>query len=70
MKKFNFMFFDKQMKELFAILDHNKDGKIDLKDWRQTFPEEIVCSTLRQIKDVIFRRNLRSEDVIKRMGIH
>ncbi len=28
-----FMFFDKQMKELFEILDVNKDGYIDLKDW-------------------------------------
>ena len=38
MKKFNFMFFDKQMRELFDILDVNKDGKIDLLDWKKTFP--------------------------------
>ena len=38
MKKFNFMFFDVQMRELFDILDVNKDGKIDLLDWKKTFP--------------------------------
>jgi Ca2+-binding EF-hand superfamily protein len=34
------------MKELFEILDVNKDGYIDLKDWQANFPEDIVCGSL------------------------
>ena len=63
------MFFDKQMKELFEILDVNKDGYIDLKDWQANFPEDIVCGSLQKIKDVIYQNRLKSEDVLNRLQL-
>ena len=55
------------MIELFNILDVNKDGYIDLKDWGAHFPEDIVCGTLQSIKDVIYQNQLKSEDVLNRL---
>ena len=30
------------MKELFLILDYNKDGLVDFSDWKYHFPDEVV----------------------------
>ena len=57
------------MKELYEILDVNKDGFISLEDWKFHFPENIVCGALQGIKDVIHANKLKSEDVINRLGI-
>ena len=69
MSKLSFHFFPKQMKELFVLLDHDKNNIIDLSDWRKSFPTQIVSGSLQQIKDVIFRNQLRQEDVLLRLKL-
>ena len=35
------------MKELFHILDVNKDGYIDLKDWSHHFPDDVISNNFK-----------------------
>ena len=57
------------MHELFDLMDVNKDGFIDLKDWKCHFPDDIVCGSLQSIKDVIYQNQLKSEDVLNRLSV-
>ena len=49
------------------MLDMNHDGILDLMDWKGQMPELGLTGALSKIKDIIFSKNLKADDVLKRM---
>lgn len=48
-------------------MDVNKDGYIDYADWSQIIKEQ--GNHLQYIKDVILKKQLKTDDVLKRMNL-
>ena len=48
-------------------MDLNQDGFINYKDWKSSLCDEKLH--LYYIKDVIFKRNLHTDDVLKSMNL-
>jgi hypothetical protein len=46
----------------------NHDGILDLMDWKGQMPELGMTGALAKIKDIIFKKNLKADDVLKRMN--
>ena len=66
--KLGFIFPREQGKALFDLLDMNHDGILDLMDWKGQMPELGMTGALSKIKDIIFKKNLKADDVLKRMN--
>jgi len=66
--KLGFVFPRDQSKKLFDLLDMNSDGILDLMDWKGQMPELGMTGALAEIKDIIFSKNLKADDVLKRMN--
>jgi len=49
------------------MLDMNHDGILDIMDWKGQMPELGITGALSKIKDIIFSKNLKADDVLKRM---
>ena len=45
----------------------NSDGILDQMDWKGQMPELGMTGALSKIKDIIFSKNLKADDVLKRM---
>ena len=65
--KIGFIFPKEQCKLLFEMLDMNHDGILDIMDWKGQMPELGITGALSKIKDIIFSKNLKADDVLKRM---
>jgi Ca2+-binding EF-hand superfamily protein len=65
--KLGFTFDKEQCKKLFDLLDMNSDGILDQMDWKGQMPELGMTGALSKIKDIIFSKNLKADDVLKRM---
>nr|QBH22546.1 EF hand family protein [Philasterides dicentrarchi] len=57
-----------QCAELFAHLDVNGDGFISFDDWRQIIRDD--NQHVHYIKDVIYKRQLHADDILKTMGFN
>ncbi|EGR32182.1 hypothetical protein IMG5_093060 [Ichthyophthirius multifiliis] len=58
---------EEQAKELFNLIDQNKDGYITYQDWKQIIKDDNYH--LNYIQDVIYKRQLHTDDVLKTMGL-
>ena len=65
--KLGFTFPRDQCQRLFALVDMNSDGVVDIMDWKGQMPELGMTGALAKIKDIIFSKNLKADDVLKRM---
>ena len=66
--KLGFVFPREQAQKLFELLDMNHDGILDILDWKGQMPELGMTGALSKIKDIIFSKNLKADDVLKRMN--
>ena len=57
------------MDKLFELLDMNHDGILDLMDWKGQMPDLGMSDPLQKIKDTIFKKELRADDVVKTMKL-
>ena len=47
----------------------NHDGILDLMDWKGQMPDLGMSDPLQKIKDTIFKKELRADDVVKTMKL-